>query len=350
MTARRASESLALLEARCRALPGHLRSLPTSFDAELPAHLAHALVTGGGMSEGPAQLLVALLGELGVSAAYVPLSEFVAPAVRGAGDTLVLFSQGLAPNARFPLLHANAFRHVFVVTSVEPSLDAPSHDPRRIAAEAERGGARVVRVPPADEGGLLLRVMGPAIAALAAVLLARPLLRRARRTELEASIAQVAGAYERALASVASPLLVEGELAPIALVASGRHGAACHGHRWKLLEGLLVPDPPVWDVLQVAHGPLQSLYERPHTLVALERDEAAHEHALVDRLAEVLVPGRHVLHRIRARLPGLLAWFEHDAELDARLLATLRERPVDLASWPGKDRDGPLYGIAPPPS
>ena len=47
------------------------------------------------------------------------------------------------------------------------------------------------------------------------------------------------------------------------------------------------------------------------------------------------------------RLPGPLGWFEHDARLDARLLATLRKHPIDLVNWPGHGHDGPLYGIKP---
>ena len=59
------------------------------------------VVTGGGLSEGPARVLVALLRGAGRDARFVPQSAFVdwtePPDEQCA---LVLFSQGLAPNAR----------------------------------------------------------------------------------------------------------------------------------------------------------------------------------------------------------------------------------------------------------
>lgn len=344
----RAEGCLAVLERRLAALPRHLGEALAAVEEELPAAPGRVWVTGGGMSEGPARLLAALLTELGHCAEVVPLSEFAAPALERPGDTLVLFSQGLAPNARFPLVHLGAFRHRVIVTSVRPDPEAPAGDARRLLAEAARQGARVVVLPPEDESGMLLRVVGPAIAGLAAALLCQGLARAAGRGDWREVLAGVAGIYEEALAGRPEPLLVGGEAAPIALVASGRYANACYGLRWKLLEGLLVADPPIWDALQVAHGPLPSFYERRQVIVALERAGAAHEGPLLDRLGEALVPERHRLVRLPSGLPGALAWFEHDARLDALLVATLRARPVDLCDWPGRGRDGVLYGIAPP--
>jgi len=329
---------LELLLRRLGSLPAQLDAALASFDVSLPRDAGRVLVTGAGMSEGPARLMAALLAEAGQPGAFVPMSEFVTETPPRDGDTLVVFSQGLSPNARFPLIHLPSFRHAFLITSVRPDPEAPAGDARRAAAEAERNGARVVCVPPEDESGLLLRVVGPAVAALAGALLALPHAR--------AQLASVPSLYAEALAAPAEPLFIGGRSAPIALVASGRYANACHGLAWKLLEGLLLPAPPVWDVLQVAHGPLQSFYEREQIVIALERKDAR-EGPLLECLAQTLVPSRHRLLRVPSRSPGALAWFEHDARLDALLLATLRARPIDLAAWPGRRADKFLYALAP---
>lgn len=339
-----AEETRRLLEARIAEIPAALRrALDEVHEPPLDDAGGPVLVTGGGMSEGPARYLVALLAQRGVRAAYVPLSEFVAPSVPQAGGTLVLFSQGLAPNARFPLLHVGAFRRTVVVTAVAADAQAPPGDVRRLAADAEAHGARILTLPPASESGLLLRVVGPVVHGLAAVRLARP--------ELAAEAARVPEAFAAAFAAARvadGPGLVhDGSLPPVALVASGRYADGSFGLRWKLLEGLHVPDPPVWDILQVAHGPLQSLYERAHTLIVLARPDAPHEAALVARLPEVLVPSRHRVLTLGATLPGLLAWFEHDAQLDALVLAAHRALGIDLQRWPAQGLDGPLYDLAP---
>lgn len=322
-------------------------------------------VSGGGMSEGPARFLCALLTERGLPAEYLPLSEFVAsqlqltpinpPAAAAPGarpprcGTLVLFSQGLAPNARFPLLHHLRFRRCVLVTGVQPQTAAQAPLPARIAASAQAAGVQVLTLPPAEEEGLLLRVISPAVHCLAA-----------------AYLAGVAPSTLDALPAIyaqdAPPLslrLGEG-LPPVALVAGGRYLPACFGLRWKILEGLHLPDPPIWDLLQVAHGPLQSIWRRPHTLLLLSRAGLAHEASLWPRLAQVFAAPQHQLVSLLAtRLPGSLAYFEHDAQLNGLIVEALRgenrasrsapsqPEAIDLIDWPGRGSDGPLYGLAP---
>ena len=324
-------------------------------------------VTGGGMSEGPARFLVALLVEQGTHSEYVPLSEFVDgtaghdTAPHGSSrrhGTLVLFSQGLAPNARFPLLHAQRFRRCLLVTAVNPAAANIGLEKQRLtaalAASVQSRGVQVLTLPPTDEEGLLLRVVGPAVHALAAAWLAGldPSLLR-----------QIPAVYLADWASALPPgssLRTDGDLPPVALIASGRYANACFGLRWKLLEGLQLPDPPVWDLLQVAHGPLQSIWTRCQTLLVLQRAAAPHEARLQGALAAVFRSPRHRILTLPAnRLPGLLCYFEHDAQLNRLVLDGLAHRAalrpgepapcpaIDLIDWPGRGHDGPLYDLAP---
>lgn len=323
-------------------------------------------VSGGGMSEGPARFLCALLAERGLPAEYLPLSEFVAsqlqltPTRPAAGDevpgepaprrgTLVLFSQGLAPNARFPLLHHLRFRRCLLVTGVQPQAAAQAPLPARIAASAQAAGVQVLTLPPAEEEGLLLRVISPAVHCLAAAYLAG--VAPSTLDALPAIYAQGAPPISLRLGEA---------LPPVALVAGGRYLPACFGLRWKILEGLHLPDPPIWDLLQVAHGPLQSIWRRPHTLLLLSRAGLPHEASLWPRLAQVFAAPQHQLVSLLAtRLPGSLAYFEHDAQLNWLIVEALRgenqasrsapsqPEAIDLIDWPGRGSDGPLYGLAP---
>jgi hypothetical protein len=321
--------SLALLRQRAArtldALDGDL-SLPSP---TLPRHFATArrfVATGAGGSEGPARAFVAALEEQGIAARFRPLSTF---ALRDVDDAaVVLFSQGLSPNARIAL---SGSRPTVIVTAVDPADEGAAAAAAALRLAMGRG-AIVWSHGPRDENRLLLRVEGPARATLAGLRLAAAIA----PCSLPADLAVAA---RRAARIGAAPLAPH----PVALVTAGDAGPYAHGLRWKLLEGLGVADPPVWDVLQVAHGPLQQFYEAPITLLCLEGEGQT---PLFDRLARTLVPGRHAMRRLFARLPHPWSWFEHDAQLNALVIATLARRPRDLIDWPGKGRDGSLYDLA----
>jgi creatinine amidohydrolase len=325
--------SAALLSERLATLPGHLRAVRAAVPRDLLRGAGRVVVTGGGLSEGPARLLVALLRQrLGLSADFVPQSEFALralPELPGPADALVLFSQGLAPNARLPLPHAAHFCETVVFTSVQTTLDH----------------ARAVVLPPPEENGLLLRIVGTAVQCYAAAWMVNDLALARGLDDHQAVLERVPEVYR---SPTPGCTLVDGDsLPPVAIVAAGRYAELAFGLRWKLLEGLHVPDPPVWDVLQVAHGPFQQLFDHRMTLLAMMRPDAPHEEPLYDRLQAVLRPERHRLLRLRANLPSPYAWFEHDALLDALVIDAVGRRGIDLSRWPGKGLDGPLYDVAP---
>lgn len=336
-------DSAALVAQRLALLPTLLAEVLSACRAQAVETLRTApqpiLITGGGLSEGPGRLLGAMLRAVGVAADFVPLSEFVGEQVPQAGGTLVLFSQGLAPNARFPLVHLRAFRRTLLITSVRLSDPDLSRDLVGWAAWLRAHHAEVLCIPPLDEPGLLLRVLGPAAQALAACTLVDP---------TSPILDALPACYEPSAANPHATLVRDGMLPPVALVASGRYGEACHGLRWKLLEGLQLPDPPVWDLLQVVHGPLQSFYLRPQTLVVLARADAPHEAALAARVPLVCDQRHHRVLTLSSHLPGFFAYFAQDAQLNWLVLDALVRGGTDLACWPGKDCDGPLYELSPP--
>jgi creatinine amidohydrolase len=300
---------------------------------------ARVVVTGVGCSEGPARLLAGLLALLGIRSRFAPLSSFVgagagagAGAAPPAGDTLVVFSQGLSPNATLALDAAGRYARALLLTSLTAA------DPR--LAPHVAAGVEVVTLPPREEEGLLLRVQGPAVASLAACLVAEQIAGEAGLL-LPQTDASLVAAIDAARGRVRAPdSWPEG---PLGLVTAGEHGTLCRGLTSALVEGLLVPEPPIWDLLSVAHGPFQQFYDTPITLLALTGPGTPP--GLLDRLAAMLVPGRHTLLRLEATLPGHLGLLEHQAQLAALLIEGLRRRPRDLVRWPGQGCDGPLYSL-----
>src|SRR6185503_10506563 len=55
--------------------------------------------------------------------------------------------------------------------------------------------------------------------------------------------------------------------AGIAFLTTGTYDDLTYNLRCKVLEGMLLPAPPVWDLLEVAHGPLQQAHRGPMTFI-----------------------------------------------------------------------------------
>ena len=323
------SRSATYIQDAILALPAALTQASAVPLPALPQSVRRVISTGIGLSEAPARLLASLLVDRGVCARFCVTSQ-VAEHGRP-DDLLVVFSQGLSPNARLSLGDASRAGSCWLVTSVEPSSATPAQ--AEFLASCLARGVRAIVIPPVAEGGALVRLVGPTVAALMAQRLAASL---SGDTDLAQRLAEAPACY-RAL-----PLGTALDDATLGLVAVGMHPEWVHAHRWKLLETLLRDDPPIWEALQFAHGPLQTYYERRLTLLAFE---AGGRSPLVERIERTLHPTRHRLVRISSQQPTPLAFFEHTATLDALLLQAVQASGRDLFDWPARDADGPLYDL-----
>ena len=292
------------------------------------------VATGIGSSEAHARLLAHLVAErTRRPARFVPASTLLAPSVTPSADTLVVFSQGLSPNAQLVLPQAGRWPRVVVATSVT--------DPARLAPLRARG-VTVIFFAGENEFGTLVRVTGPLAGSLCAIRLARA---------FGASI-DVPERIERALESAfaagarIAPLALR---APLAFIASGPYGELVTNLRLKVLEGMLRPLPPAWDLLHLAHGPFQQAITGPAVFLALTRADAPGEEPLLVRFEAMLEPDRHTLLRLHASLPSPFALLEHEMHLNALLLHELEARGIDQVRWPGRGLDAPLYGLSSPP-
>jgi hypothetical protein len=340
---REEERSVALLAERVRRLPGELTRAAASENVALPlprGERTRFVVSGIGASEAPARLLAATLGELGLAARFVPVSGFLG-ASAPVGDVLVVVSQQLSPNASLPLRQRSAYAAIVLLTAL-----TPERDPR--VAEVAREGGQILVHPPVVEDELLLRVLGPAAATLAA---AKAAVATGQSLGL---LLPWAGAIEHVPAAVAAELAAATDddttepallLPGLALVCGGGHTELLHLPRGKLIEGLGLLDPPIWDACGVVHGPFQAFFERRMTLLYFSRqgDEAGLD--LRRRLARAIVPERHRLWAHEGTLPGPLLLFEHDAAVLRLVLHTLTAHPRNLIGWPGQGADEAVYSL-----
>lgn len=341
---------LDLLRARCAEVPDVLASVAAQH-IEAPAWLrpgARVVLTGAGLAEGAARLTAAALREVAhIDARFVPLTTFPGQHLPQA-DALVIFSQGLSPNAWLAMERAASYPHRLLVTSL---TDGQGCCPERLAklADWRTSGGDTLVVPPHAEGVLLLRVLGPAASGFAGVLLAQDAARRAGLPGLDD--AALFDVPTRVAARVHTPAIEDALAArlltdPILMISCGLVEDALHGLRWKLLEGLWRPAPEVFDVLQFVHGPLQVFHPRPAVFLELTcTPGCVVEHALSARLGSMLDPARHARLALPAQGSGLLATFEHDAQLNTLLCAALATTDRDLTRWPMHGQDGALYAV-----
>jgi hypothetical protein len=339
----RPREHAALFAERVRSIPDVVESWLGSAPA-LPGIGGEGLVvtTGVGSSEAPARRCAALLRRAGCSATFVPISAF-ATSSAPSGAELIVFSQGLSPNAKLavpPVPSSGSaqgrFDRIVLFTSLPPGT--PLARERGLdAAIAE--GVEVVLLPPRQEDGILARVVGPVIASLAAhlAIYAGPCRGLADPREH-----RVAAAF-RAAAAAAPHLELPTAARPAALVACADQIEMVFGAANAWLEGLREPPPFSWDVLGLAHGPLQMAHDRPLLALALERAAVEGEAELFDRLERAL-PAPHRVLRLRAELPPGLAWIEHEAAVLTFVARELDARPRDLGWGPGRE-DQPLYEL-----
>ena len=342
-----------LLAARLAAVPATLAAMLARGPAPLSARTlagSRFIVTGTGSSEAHARYLATLLNlHSDRAAAFLPLSGFVEPAPGAfAGRTLVVFSQGVSPNAQIALRRRREFAHLVLFSSTTPAAALAAGKPDRAALLQTLldEGHELVEFPLAEEYTTLIRFVGPLAGYLAALQFAGsfPDCRAPLPTA-----AQLAGL----LAAAPPPDLLDAmlgnpsawafgfNLVTAAPISDFSQNLAC-----KFMEGLYWPCPPVSDFLQFAHGPFQQMNAAPKPVLFLQGDGAA-EAEMVDRSSRMLRAVGLVSHVLRVEAPPLYSIFGYESALNHLVFALMRRLRVNQVEWPGKGRDDLLYGFCP---
>lgn len=350
------SPGLGVLRERVDALPEALRrqlELPDPAAPFDPLRARNIVTTGVGSSAAHARFLAHVLSQsLGLPARFSSTGALGAATPPGVlRDALIVFSQGLSPNARFAFERAEDWGAVVLVTAPAGSDDGGART-SWLGSLRDRGAVIVELSVPA-EFGTLVRVVGPMLGFAAALALARSLARAAGLDAPELApdprrLVDRVAAAPAALDEVLAKRSVEDLLAEqIVLLASGGYGELIQNLRTKLLEGMLRPLPALWDGLEFAHGGLQQLWPERALLLHLARADRTEDSELAAALAATLEPERHTILKLEAQDAGPAAVFEHEAMLDALLIRWLECSGRDPSVWPAQDRDGPLYDRSP---
>jgi len=343
----------ALLAQRLACIPEVLAAMIARGPAPLrPATLASRrfIITGTGSSEAHARYLAMLLNlYTDRSAAYLPLSGFVDWHREAfAGKTLVVFSQGVSPNAQIALNRRGDFAHSVLFTATTPAAAraAGKHERAALLDGIIYAGGDLIEFPLAEEYTTLIRFVGPLAGYLAALQFAAqlpgcrfpsptpetilPLLHEPAPPELLDAMLRLPSAFSQGFNIVTA--------APIS---DFSQNLAC-----KFMEGVFWPCPPISDFLQFAHGPFQQMNAHPKPVIILQGGSGA-EAELVDRSVRMLREAGLGAFVVRVDAPPLYSIFGFEAALNALIFAVMRHLRVDQVNWPGKGRDDLLYGFCP---
>jgi creatinine amidohydrolase len=297
------------------------------------------VTTGIGSSAAHARYLAWVLRTYAAMPCWdVPTGAFIVPSGDEAKDqALVVFSQGLSPNARIPLEAASRFGCTVLVTAA-----GTERGERAAALKASAdAGVLVIPLPVDPEYEVLLRIIGP-LAGYAVALRMVSQCTEIRWNESSVAAAMSA-ASDRAEARVAAsdPAVFRD---PITFVTAGGYGCLTSNLCAKVTEGMFLQPPVAVDALELAHGYLQEAAGKPRTFIALTRN-SQRESNLFSHVRASLEP-QHRWLEFEAKLPDPLQIFEHESAMNAFVLAAIAARQLDQREWPGKGRDQSLYNIA----
>lgn len=362
-----AARGRALLRERVESAPDVVAAIPTRLDLveasrfELPRCL---VTTGIGTSEGHARHLAEVAARFcGQPARFASTGSLSRGTPRGSEkDWLVVFSQGLSANARHALTNPGAWGGVLLVTALSEEMsieEGASEEKKRWLSELSAHGVLRIDLGCGAEYGALIRVVGARAGYAVAWSLLRSLA--ARRLEdhsaLHVDSFQLSQAQRTAWDKVGRVFPADVAVSPFfdaarTLLIVGEEGTLelVDQLTLKLAEGMLRPQPRTVDVLQFAHGPLQSLALRPTSILYLtSHKQDAESAAWQKRFRSSLDPALHDLRVLEAELPWPFAAVEFEALFDELVLRALDETKRDLVDWPGSDREATLYDAGPAP-
>jgi creatinine amidohydrolase len=305
------------------------------------------VTTGIGSSEAAAKYLTALLNRSDcVSAEYLPTAAFYGElSATTCGKELIVFTQGLSPNAQIALERRDQFAGLTLVTS--STLDG-----QRLSGKIDRAdllqklaseGATIITHPLEDEFEILPRIIGPICALLTAWRLAQSILcdNASTAVPIESMLQQV---WEAPLPAddVLDRCAVE-LLAGTDFYFTNSSSLYAQNLTAKVLETVFRAPPRLRDVFDYSHGPFQSERAHPKHRWVFTGDLPA-ELDLYTRL-QPLFERIDAPTIIRSPLPEPFAIFYYERFLNEVVLRAVSLAAYDLVDWPGKGEDGEGYAL-----
>lgn len=312
----------------------------------------HFVITGIGASEAHARYLACLLNRFtSHRAEFRHLSSFCLHS--GPGDRqhdLIVFSQDVSPNARIALQRAEQFRQTFLFTTAteEGALEAGENDKAAFLHSLKDNRIGLIHYPLENERTTLLRLVGPLAGYLAAAQFADSLAPGALPSLDDNELLDAVEGAENKIPSDLLERTVRQFKGGFHLVASAPLSEFGQNLSYKFHEGLFLPAPHLWDILQFAHGPFQETCaaSRPVILLAGANSDSA-ERELFARARHMLdAAGNTPYWILDSHLPPVYRIFEYEMIFNHLILVLLDRTRIDQVNWPGKGLDRPIYNLA----
>ncbi len=321
---------IAELRQKTQAIGPLLESLITRWEPSPPHALAPEsrwIFTGVGLSEGAAQMAAFVFAEkYQLAARFVPLSAFINAAVPA--DILVVFSNSLGGNARFPLQWLENYQETICISSHTASID--------FLYSSVQNKIRLLRLPELDENNYLLKTQSPLLSCALAFSALPPLV-----GQTSADPQELAAAYQQGRQQE-FPLSPEDLNLPLAFVTQNHPLELSTGLAWKWLEATskrVLQE----DVFRLFHGPIQSLAQK-HLILELIHQDSSQE--LSERL-EKTIQGRHHYLPLGQPFPLPHSYFFWEGALNQLLVRYLAYYPRQIDRWPVDIDDQEIYRFAP---
>jgi creatinine amidohydrolase len=311
------------------------------------------IVTGIGSSEAHARYLTLLLNiHTHYQALYIGFTGLMRMTnIFNSDRILVLFSQGLSPNAQMVLKYGqNYFSHVVLFTSMNNEQLTKKCQWIRIDK------IETIQFPIYDEYVTLIRVIGPICGFLATILFVQHLTNK--------KLIEVDYLREICMTKSSSFSLLRNAMiddykqqfsrGPFYLILSSPLIDVCQNICYKFVEGVYWTSPIVCDYLQFAHGPFQqirSVTVRPSAIVCIIDRSNSFDIELECRLRQMIKEcndEQHLINVYTLHLSSssiIYSIFELEMELNRLIFEIICANGCDQIHWPGKGQDQPLYSF-----
>lgn len=305
------------------------------------------IVTGIGSSEAHARFFTYLINKYGKTKTYTAnfynLSEFYNlknDTKKYQNSTLVVFSQGLSPNAQLAINQRSIFKKLILFTATHGEL------PNHLAQEKHQ----VIYFPPEKEYDLLLRIQGPLTGYLTILQALKPWIniphcedKILMKITQKYSNPKSKQAFKNKLNIIKNMKKNSIILLPPSTIEYGQNLA------YKFLEGLFFPLPTIVDFLSFAHGYFQQLISNPKPVIILS-DNTFKKTKLYQNTLKLLTShlGKQWIMEIHSTLPTPWTIFEYEMIFNNLILQGIKKYKINQKDWPGKGLDGPIYNINKP--
>ena len=290
-------------------------------------------IAGIGGSLLPAEYLRNQLELLGFSPRQREASCFLdPPQAHRRPAILIVFSQGLSPNAQLAFAHQSNYVCVYVICA--------SHHARNIVERSSR--LKGIFHAPLDKEAGLVRIQGPINACLVVRSVLDLIVGSDHSGKVDTSSEALRIAQDPKGSELESPLLK----GTVAFLSPAKHLYAARALAWRVQECMQKPGPAAYDFLAFAHGPLQAHYNKPARFVYFENSETPIRWK--KSLEAALNPELHELAVLTSTHSNGLEIFDWDLLLWPSILKEMSEKGINPYSWAGQNKDASLYELGRP--